>query len=146
MKDFLYLKDDQIREFLELINITHRNVNTIPKNLLLEKVIGPAHIRTLKKIEKKPGINFSELMFELKVTKQSLNRVLRSLIKHKYIKQKKSNSDTRVKEHFLEQKGKNFYTKVFDIQKKIIMNALIYSDPVSVINFKKVLNKLANDN
>ena len=146
MKDFLYLKDDQIREFLELISNTHRNVNTIPKNLLLEKVIGPAHIRTLKKIEKNPGINFSELMFELKVTKQSLNRVLRSLIKHKYIKQKKSNSDTRVKEHFLEQKGKNFYNKVFDLQKKIIMNALIYSDPVSVINFKKVLNKLANDN
>jgi len=144
MKDFLYLKDDQIREFLELLHNAYRKTNSLPQSFTSDKVIGEAQIRALKKIEKRPGISFSELMFELKVTKQSLNRVLRSLIKNKYIKQIKSKTDTRVKKHFLEHKGQNFYKKIFDTQKKIIMNALIYSDPISVINFKKVLNIIVN--
>ena len=146
MKELLYLKDEQIKDFIQLLFYAYRETFSDPKEILAKNSFGPAHLRALNLIERNPGTNLGELMYQLKITKQSLNRVLRSLIKHKYIKQKKSNSDTRVKEHFLEQKGKNFYNKVFDLQKKIIMNALIYSDPVSVINFKKVLNKLANDN
>ena len=112
MKDFLYLKDDQIREFLELLHNAYRKTNSLTQNFTSDNVMGEAQVRALKKIEKRPGISFSELMFELKVTKQSLNRVLRSLIKNKYIKQIKSKTDTRVKKHFLEHKGQNFYRKI----------------------------------
>ena len=45
-----------------------------------QKVFGPAHLRALNLIERNPGINLGELIFRLKVTKQSLNRVLRDLI------------------------------------------------------------------
>ena len=54
-------------------------------------------MRALNLIDRNPGINLGELIFELKVTKQSLNRVLRDLIKTKMIKQVQDENDTRKK-------------------------------------------------
>ena len=53
----------------------------ILKKFYLKKFFGPAHLRALNLIERNPGINLGELIFKLKITKQSLNRVLRDLIK-----------------------------------------------------------------
>ena len=83
-------------------------------------------------------------MFQLKVTKQSLNRVLRDLLKAKMIKQIKDEEDTRKKNLFLDKEGKIFFEKIYDSQKKRIFNALKNSEPDSVIKFKEVLNKIIN--
>ena len=87
MKELLYLKDDQIKEFIQLLYNAYRETSADPKEILSKKFFGPAHLRALNLIERNPGINLGELIFELKVTKQSLNRVLRDLIKTKMIKQ-----------------------------------------------------------
>jgi len=105
---------------------------------------GPAHLRALNLIERNPGTNLGELMFQLKVTKQSLNRVLRDLIKTKMIKQIKDEEDTRKKNLFLDKEGKIFFEKIYISQKKRIFNALKSSEPDSVIKFKEVLNKIIN--
>ena len=81
-------------------------------------------------------------MYQLKITKQSLNRVLRDLIKTKMIKQIKDDEDTRKKNLFLDKEGKIFFEKIYDTQKKRIFNALKNSEPDSVIKFKEVLNKI----
>ena len=81
-------------------------------------------------------------MFKLKVTKQSLNRVLRDLIKSKMIKQIKDENDTRKKNLFLNKEGKIFFDSVYNSQKKRIFNALKNSNPDSVIKFKEVLKKI----
>ena len=83
-------------------------------------------------------------MFQLKVTKQSLNRVLRDLIQTKMIKQIKDDEDTRKKKLFLDKEGKIFFEKIYELQKKRIFNALKSSNPESVIKFKEVLNKIIN--
>ena len=83
-------------------------------------------------------------MFRLKVTKQSLNRVLRDLIKSKIIKQIKDEEDTRKKNLFLDKDGKIYFEKIYESQKKRIFNALKNSEPDSVIKFKEVLNKIIN--
>ena len=87
MKDLLYLKDEQIKEFIQLLYYAYRETFSDPKEVLSKKFFGPAHLRALNLIERNPGINLGELIFRLKVTKQSLNRVLRDLIKSKMIKQ-----------------------------------------------------------
>ena len=87
MKDLLYLKDEQIKEFIQLLYYAYRETFSDPKEILSKKFFGPAHLRALNLIEGNPGINLGELIFRLKVTKQSLNRVLRDLIKAKMIKQ-----------------------------------------------------------
>ena len=108
----------------------------------IKKFFGPAHLRTLNLIERNPGISLSELIFKLKITKQSINRVLRDLIKSKMIKQIKDNIDTRKKNLFLDKEGKIFFDSVYSLQKKRIFNALRNSEPDSVIKFKEVLKKI----
>ena len=142
MKDLLYLKDDQIKEFIQLLFYAYRETFSDPKDVLSKKFFGPAHLRSLNLIERHPGISLGELMFKLKVTKQSLNRVLRDLIKSKMIKQVKDENDTRKKNLFLNKEGKVFFDMVYNTQKKRIFNALKNSNADSVIKFKEVLKKI----
>ena len=83
-------------------------------------------------------------MYQLKITKQSLNRVLRDLLSSKMIKQIKDDEDTRRKNLFLDKDGKVFFDKIYEIQKKRIVSALKNSEPESVIKFKEVLSKIIN--
>ena len=142
MKDLLYLKDDQIKEFIQLLFYAYRETFSDPKDVLSKKFFGPAHLRSLNLIERHPGISLGELMFKLKVTKQSLNRVLRDLIKSKMIRQVKDENDTRKKNLFLNKEGKIFFDTVYNAQKKRIFNALKNSNSDSVIKFKDVLKKI----
>ncbi|MFL2888105.1 MAG: MarR family transcriptional regulator [Pelagibacterales bacterium MED-G40] len=142
MKDLLYLKDEQIKDFIQLLFYAYKETFSDPKEILSKKSFGSAHLRALNLIERNPGINQSDLLFKLKVTKQSLNRVLRDLIKSKMIKQEKNDNDTRKKNLYLDKDGKIFFNKIYETQKKRIFNALKSSEPDSVIKFKKVLNKI----
>ena len=142
MKELLYLKDDQIKDFIQLLFYAYRETFSDPKEILAKKFFGPAHLRAINLIERNPGINPSELMFKLKITKQSLNRVLRDLIKSKMIKQIKDDTDTRKKNLSLDKDGRIFFDKVYESQKKRIFNALKNSEPDSVIKFKEVLKKI----
>ena len=78
----------------------------------------------------------------LKITKQSLNRVLRDLIKSKMIKQIQDVNDTRKKNLFLDKEGKIFFDAVYNSQKKRIFSALKNSSSDSVIKFKDVLKRI----
>ena len=142
MKDLLYLKDEQIKDFIQLLFYAYRETFSDPKEILKKKYFGLAHLRSLNLIESNPGISVSELMFKLKVTKQSLNRVLRNLIKTKMIKQIRDEHDTRRKNLFLDKEGKIFFEIVYNSQKKRIFNALKNSSSDSVIKFKNVLKKI----
>jgi DNA-binding MarR family transcriptional regulator len=90
------------------------------------------------------GISISELLRRLKVTKQSLNRVLKDLIKLEVIIFKKDEQDTRIKHIFLSEKGKKIFKEIFETQKKRIYNALLKSSSEEVINFDNVLKKIIN--
>jgi len=145
MKDLLYLKDEQIKDFIQLLFYAYRETFADPKEILSKKFFGLAHLRSLNLIERYPGISLGELVFKLKVTKQSLNRVLRDLIKSKMIKQVKNESDTRKKNLFLDKEGKIFFESVYSKQRKRIFNALKNSSSDSVIKFKEVLKRIINE-
>ena len=144
MKHLLYLKDEQIKDFIQLISYAYRETFSDPKEILAKKFFGPAHLRVLNLVERNPGISLGELIFKLKVTKQSLNRVLRDLIKSKMIKQVKDEHDTRKKNLFLNKEGKVFFDIVYKAQKKRIFNALKNSNSDSVLKFKEVLKKIVD--
>ena len=90
------------------------------------------------------GISISELLRKLKVTKQSLNRVLKDLIKLNIVVFKKDEIDTRIKHVYLNDKGKKIFEEIFLLQKKRIYNALLNSSSEEVINFDNVLKKIIN--
>jgi DNA-binding MarR family transcriptional regulator len=90
------------------------------------------------------GISISDLLKRLKVTKQSLNRVLKDLLKLEIIIFKKDDQDTRIKHVYLNEKGKKIFNEIFEIQKKRIYSALLNSSSEEVINFDNVLKKIIN--
>ena len=145
MKELLYLKDEQIKDFIQLLFYAYRETFSDPKEILTKKFLGLAHLRAINLIERNPGISLGELMFKLKITKQSLNRVLRDLIKNKAILLKKGEIDSRQRQIFLNEKGKKLFQEIFFEQKKRIYNALKNSDSDSVIKFKNVLKKIINE-
>jgi len=145
MKDLLYLKDDQIKDFIEQIFYAYRETYSDPKKILKKYSFGIAHHRAIQLIERHEGLTVSDLLNKLKITKQSLNRVLRDLIKNKAILLKKGEVDARQRLIFLNEKGKKFFEEIFLEQKKRIYNALKSSDSDSVIKFKNVLKKIINE-
>ena len=144
MKDLLYLKDDQLKDLIEKLFISYRETFSDSKKVLDKYSIGLAHQKVIHLLSMYQGISISELLGRLKVTKQSLNRVLNDLIKLDVLVFKKDEIDTRVKHVFLNEKGIKIFNEIFEIQKKRIYNALLDSSSEEVINFDKVLKKIIN--
>ena len=145
MSDQLYLKDDQIKDFIEKIFYAYRETYSDPKEILKKHSFGTAHHRAIHLIERYEGLTVSDLLNKLKITKQSLNRVLRDLIKNKSILVKKGEVDSRQRQIFLNEKGKKLFEEIFLQQKKRIYNAFKNSDADSVIKFRNVLSKIINE-
>ena len=144
MKELLYLKDEQLKDLIEKLFISYRETFTDAKKVLDKYSIGLAHHKVIHLLSMYQGISISELLKRLKVTKQSLNRVLNDLIKLEIVTFRKDEQDTRVKHVFLNEKGKKLFNEIFDLQKKRIYNALLKSSSEEVINFDNVLSKIIN--
>ncbi len=144
MKELLYLKDDQLKSLIEKLFVSYRETFSDAKKVLDKYSIGLAHHKVIHLLSMYQGITISELLKRLKVTKQSLNRVLKDLIKLEIIVFKKDDQDTRLKHVFLNEKGKKIFNEIFDYQKKRISNALQNSSSEEVINFDLVLSKIIN--
>ena len=144
MKELLYLKDEQLKELIEKIFISYRETFSDSKKILNKYSIGLAHQKVIHLISMYEGISITELLKKLKVTKQSLNRVLKDLIKLDIVNFKKDDQDTRVKHIYLNDKGERVFDEIFEIQKKRIYNALLQSSSEEVINFDNVLKKIIN--
>jgi DNA-binding MarR family transcriptional regulator len=144
MKELLYLKDDQLKDLIEKLFVGYREIFSDSKKILEKHSIGLAHNKVIHLLSMYEGISISELLKRLKITKQSLNRVLKDLIKLEAIEFKKDEQDTRVKHVFLSNKGKNISNEIFQTQKKRIYKALLNSKSEEVLNFDAVLHKIIN--
>ena len=144
MKELLYLKDDQLKELIEKLFISYRETFSDSKKVLSKYSIGLAHQKVIHLLSMYEGISITELLKKLKITKQSLNRVLKDLIKIEMVVFKKDDQDTRIKHVFLNEKGKKIFNEILEIQKKRIYNALLNSSSEEVLNFDSILNKIIN--
>ena len=145
MKDLLYLKDDYLKEFIEKLFIGYRESFNDPKKILNKYSLGIAHHKAIHLISLHQGITISQLLRKLKVTKQSLNIVLKDLISLDAIQFKKGEKDTRLKHVFLTKKGNQIFNEIFFAQKKRIYKALINSSSVEINSFNNVLKKIINE-
>ena len=144
MKELLYLKDDQLKDLIEKIFISYRETFSDSKEILEKYSIGLAHHKVIHLLSMYKGITISGLLKKLKITKQSLNRVLQDLIKLEIVVFEKDDRDTRIKHVFLNKKGEKIFNEIFESQKKRIYKALLDSNSEEVINFDNVLSKIIN--
>ena len=145
MKKLLYLKDHQLKEYIEKIFNGYRETVADAKKVLDKHALGTAHNKVIHLISLYEGITISSLLRKLKVTKQSLNRVLNDLVEIKAIEFKRDEIDTRVKHVYLTEEGKKIFDEIFSAQKKRIYNAFLSSESNDVISFDKVLKKIINE-
>ena len=145
MKDLLYLKDDHLKEFIEKLFISYRESFNDAKKTLEKYSLGIAHHKVIHLISLHEGITISNLLRKLKITKQSLNRVIKELSKLEIIQFKKGVKDTRLKHVFLTKKGSRIFEEIFSSQKKRIYNALLHSSSNEVNNFNNVIMKIINE-
>ena len=144
MKELLYLKDEQIKDIIEQLFYAYRETFSDPKKILKKHSYGIAHHKAIHLIERYKGITVSGLLKKLKITKQSLNRVLKDLNNNNTITVKKGEADSRLRHIFLNENGKKLANEIFIQQKKRIYQALRTSNSESVLKFKQVLEKIIN--
>ena len=145
MKKLLYLKDHQLKEYIEKIFNGYRETVADAKKVLDKHALGTAHNKVIHLISLYEGITISSLLRKLKVTKQSLNRVLNDLVEIKAIRFKRDEIDTRVKHVYLTEEGEKIFDEIFSAQKKRIYDAFLSSESNDVISFDKVLKKIINE-
>ena len=145
MKKLLYLKDHQLKEYIEKIFNGYRETVADAKKILDKHALGTAHNKVIHLISLYEGITISSLLRKLKVTKQSLNRVLNDLAEIKAIEFKRDEIDTRVKHVYLTEEGEKIFDEIFSAQKKRIYDAFLSSESNDVISFDKVLKKIINE-
>ena len=145
MKKLLYLKDHQLKEYIEKIFNGYRETVADAKKVLDKHSLGTAHNKVIHLISLYEGITISSLLRKLKVTKQSLNRVLNDLVEINAIEFKRDEVDTRVKHIYLTETGSKIFEEIFSVQKKRIYDAFLSSESNDVLSFDKVLKKIINE-
>jgi DNA-binding MarR family transcriptional regulator len=142
MNDFLYLRENNIKEIIELMLEAYTESYSDPYEILKKNSFGRAHHRLICTVNANPGMKVADLIKKLKITKQSLSRVLQELIKDKIISQSKGEIDGRQRLLHLTEKGEKISEEIFNIQKERILKAFKECDSQEVLNFKKVLKKI----
>ena len=145
MKELLYLKDKQLKEYILNIFYAYKNSFDDIKKVSKKYDLGIPHYKTLLIISAFKGINVSELLQKLGVTKQSLNRVINDLIKLQVLEFKKNVKDSRVKNVYLNSKGDKILHEIFLTQKRRFQKALLESKSEEVISFDNVIKKIINE-
>ena len=126
MNELLYLKDKQIKDLIEQLFYAYRETFGDPKKILKKNSFGIAHQKVIHLIERYEGITVSGLLRKLKITKQSLNRVLKDLNKNKKIIIKKDEVDLRHRHILLNENGKKLSKEIFFVQKKFHLKAFFH--------------------
>ena len=140
----LYLRDDRIKVSLN----SFFTVSKIFEKSILLKIdnskLGIADIRCLLLISLKPGITFNELISNLDITKQSLNRVLKVLIKENFIMQKANKEDGRKKNLFLTENANTILNKILKPAMDKLSHAFLKSGSNSVQGLNQIFINLTS--
>jgi len=92
-------------DLIELLFFAYRDFVGDPDRLLESLRFGRAHHRVLHFIHRNPGLTIAELLDILRITKQSLNRVLKELLDERFVEQRPGTADRRQRRLFLTAKG-----------------------------------------
>ena len=142
----LYLREDRIKISLNNFFEANRIFEKEIFNNLDDEQLGMADIRCLLIINLNPGIIFNELLNILDIRKQSLNRVLRILLKEKFIIQKINSDDGRKKNLYLTDTAKDKLNNVIKPLIDRLSKSYVKSGANAVQGFNMVVNSLIEKN
>lgn len=138
----LFLTDEQLRKGIEAMFFAYRGFTADPDRILEGLDYGRAHHRAIHFIRRSPGTTVSNLLSILGVTKQSLNRVLRSLIEDGLVRSEKGKTDARERHLYLTDKGLALERELSDAQRARMRAAYRSAGPAAVAGFRQVLEAM----
>ncbi|MCA3260464.1 MAG: MarR family transcriptional regulator [Telmatospirillum sp.] len=141
----LYLRDEDLRLGIELLFYAYRDFTAEPDRMLEEIGFGRAHHRAIYFVGRYPGINVGELLAILRITKQSLSRVLGELVRKGYILQRQGTSDRRQRRLELTEQGAALERKLSENQRRRIAAAYRAAGPAAVEGFRRVMLGLIDE-
>ena len=141
-ESLLFLTDEQLRQGIEAMFFAYRGFTADPDRILAEMAYGRAHHRAIHFINRAPGTTVNNLLAILGVTKQSLNRVLRTLISDGLVESRVGTVDKRERHLFLTEAGQGLEAKLSDAQRARMRAAYKDAGPEAVAGFKKVLEAM----
>ncbi|MGR3492325.1 MAG: MarR family winged helix-turn-helix transcriptional regulator [Shimia sp.] len=138
----LFLTDDQLRKGIEAMFFAYRGFTADPDRLLGDQGYGRAHHRAVHFIGRSPGTTVNNLLSILGVTKQSLNRVLRTLIEDGLVESRVGQRDRRERHLFLTPEGEALEAALSDAQRARMRTAYKAAGPEAVRGFRQVLEAM----
>ncbi|MBZ6078182.1 MarR family transcriptional regulator [Microvirga sp. WGZ8] len=121
--------DHPAYDLIELLFFAYRDFVSDPDRILDEYGFGRAHHRVLHFVDRQPGLTIAELLDILRITKQSLNRVLKELIEKRFIESRMGTSDRRQRLLHVTPQGHDLALKLAKLQTKRIARALSDLEP-----------------
>lgn len=138
----LFLTDEQLRQGSEAMFFAYRGFTADPDRILSDLTYGRAHHRSIHFINRAPGTTVNNLLNILGVTKQSLNRVLRTLIADDLVESRVGRNDKRERHLHLTQKGQALEQRLSDAQRSRLRAAFRDAGPEAVAGFRTVLEAM----
>ena len=135
----LFLREEDIRQGMELLYFAYRDFTSEPDAILSEYGFGRAHHRVIYFVGRNPGINVSELLAILKITKQSLSRVLGHLVREEFIDQREGTRDRRQRLLNLTEKGVALERQLSESQRRRLAEAYREAGAEAVQGYRDVL-------
>lgn len=141
-ESLLFLTDEQLRKGIEAMFFAYRAFTADPDRILENHEYGRAHHRAIHFINRQPGLTVNALLSTLGVTKQSLNRVLRTLIDDGLVEARVGRRDKRERNLFLTEKGATLERELSDAQRARMRAAYRAAGPAAVAGFRQVLEAM----
>ena len=141
-ESLLFLTDEQLRKGIEAMFFAYRGFTDDPDRILEGMDYGRAHHRAIHFIHRSPGTTVSNLLGILGVTKQSLNRVLRTLIEDGLVEARVGKADKRERNLHLTAKGQELERQLSDAQRARMRAAYRAAGPAAVQGFRTVLEAM----
>jgi len=138
----LFLTDEQLRKGIEAMFFAYRGFTADPDKILADLAYGRAHHRAVHFIHRSPGTTVNNLLSILGVTKQSLNRVLRSLIEDGLVESRVGTRDKRERHLFLTEDGRALEARLSLAQRTRMRAAYRSAGPDAVQGFRQVLEAM----
>lgn len=144
-QSLLFLTDEQLRKGIEAMFFAYRGFTADPDRILEEHGFGRAHHRALHFIHRSPGTTVNNLLSILGVTKQSLNRVLRTLIEDGLVTSTIGKKDKRERHLHLTSAGAALERELSNAQRDRMRSAYRAVGPTAVAGFRQVLEAMMDD-
>jgi DNA-binding MarR family transcriptional regulator len=143
--NLLFLREDDMRAAQDLLFFAYRDFTLAADAILDELGLGRAHHRALHFIGRHPGIAVSELLGILRITKQSLARVLGELVQQGYVAQAQGHADRRQRLLTLTPAGVALERRLFERQRERLAAAYREAGGPAVEGFRRVMRGIMDD-